>query len=98
MNIRTLLAISGFLIVLPAASALNWTAAGAASSEVPRISIEHANQVHGNPDVIFIDVRTAKSWWRSTAKIARAIREEPNAIEQWATKYGKNKTLILYCA
>ena len=98
MNIRTLFAISGFLIVLPTASALNWTAAHAASVEVPRISIEQANQMHGNPDVIFIDVRTAKSWWRSTAKIARAIREEPDAVEHWAPKYDKNKTLILYCA
>lgn len=98
MNIRTVLAISGFLIALPAASVLNWTAAGAASIEVPRISIDQANRVHGNPDVIFIDVRTAKSWWRSTTKIARAIREKPNAVEQWAPKYGKTKTLILYCA
>ncbi|MBW2435052.1 MAG: hypothetical protein JRF36_15700 [Deltaproteobacteria bacterium] len=98
MNIRTRLAISAFLISLSAASALNWTAAGAASFKVPRISIQQANQLHGNSDVIFIDVRTAKSWWRSTAKISRAIREEPNAVAQWAPKYDKNKTLILYCA
>ena len=98
MNIRTLLAISGLLIVLPAISAFNWTTAGTVSIEVPRISIEQAKLLHGNPDVVFIDVRTAKSWWRSTAKIARAIREEPNAVKHWAPKYGKDKTLILYCA
>jgi hypothetical protein len=98
MRIRTLLAISCFLIVLPAAPALDWTAARAASIEVPRISTEQANQMRGDPDVIFIDVRTAKSWWRSTAKITHAIREEPDAVVQWAPKYGKNKTLILYCA
>ena len=98
MNIRTRLAISGFLISLSAASALNWNAAGAASIEVPRISIQQANQVHGNSDVIFIDVRTAKSWWRSTAKISHAIREEPGAVAQWAPKYDKNKILVLYCA
>ena len=98
MNIRTLFAITGFMIALPAATVLNWTAAGAASIEVPRISIDQANRMHGNPGVLFIDVRTAKSWWRSTAKIAHAIREEPNTVDQWATKYDKNKTLILYCA
>jgi rhodanese-related sulfurtransferase len=65
---------------------------------VPRISIQEANQVHGNSNVIFIDVRTAKSWWRSSAKIPDAIREQPDAVEQWAPKYDKNKTLILYCA
>ena len=62
------------------------------------MTIEQASRVHANPDVIFIDVRTAKSWWRSTTKIARAIREKPGAIEHWDRKYGKDKTLILYCA
>ena len=98
MNFRMLLATSNFLIVLSAASASNWTAAEAASTHVPRISAEKANQIHGNSGVIFIDVRKAKAWWRSTLKIARAIREEPSAIQQWAPKYDKSKTLILYCA
>ena len=97
MNIRALIAISIFLIALPAAAVLNRTAAGTAPIEVPRISIEQANRMHGNPDVIFIDVRTARSWWRSTSKIARAIREEPAAVEQWAPKYSKNNIFILYC-
>ena len=97
MNIRMFIAISAFLIVLPYAPAPNRTAARAASIEVPRISTERAMRMHGSPDVIFIDVRTAKAWWRSTAKIARATREEPDAVGQWAPKYGKNKTLILYC-
>ena len=98
MNIRTLIAISGLLIILPCASARDGTLADAASIEVPRIAIEQARRMHGSPDVIFIDVRTAKSWWRSTAKIARAIREEPDAVGLWSSKYGKNKILILYCA
>ena len=98
MNIRMLIAITGLMIVLPIATVLNWTAAGAASIEVPRISIDQANRMHGNPGVLFIDVRTAKSWWLSTAKIAHAIREEPNTVDQWATKYDKNKTLRMYCA
>ena len=98
MNFRMLLATSSFLIVLSAASASNWTAAETVSTQVPRISIEKANQIHGNSDVIFIDVRKAKAWWRSTVKIARAIREEPSAIQQWAPNYDKSKTLILYCA
>jgi len=27
-----------------------------------------------------------------------AVREDPEAIESWAGKYAKEKTLILYCA
>lgn len=98
MKTRMLFVVSCFLFALTAASALNRTAATAASTGIPRISIEQANQVYGNPDVIFIDVRTAASWWRSTSKIAQAIREDPKAVAQWAPKYAKSKTLILYCA
>ena len=75
-----------------------WTETVEGSIEVPRISIEAAKKIINNPDVIFIDLRTAKSWWRSSTKIPNAVREEPGAVKQWAAKYTKDKTLILYCA
>ncbi len=69
----------------------------AAAIEVPRISNHAAKQMVDDPAVIFIDVRSAKSYWRSTSKITRAVREDSNAVVQWTAKYTKDKTLIFYC-
>jgi hypothetical protein len=77
---------------------LSPTAASAASIEVPRISIERTKQMLSNPDVVIIDVRTAKTWWRSTTKIKNAVREEFGMLERWAEKVPKEKTLIFYCS
>ena len=84
-------------IALIAGILLCRTAAFAASIEVPRISIERTRQMLDNPDVVIIDVRTAKTWWRSPGKIENAVREEPGSLERWAVKYPKDKTLIFYC-
>ena len=88
-----------FLItVLMLGMLLGSTAASAASIEVPRISIERTKQMLTSADVVIIDVRTAKTWWRSTTKIENAVREDPGSIERWAQKYSKEKTLIFYCS
>jgi hypothetical protein len=87
-----------FLFALLAAMTICSGAASVAPVEVPRISVEKTKTLLGNPDVVIIDVRTAKSWWRSTTKISNAVREEPGAVEKWASKYPKDKTLILYCS
>jgi len=87
------------LIAALMAGILVWrTPALADSIEVPRISIERARQMLSEPDVVIIDVRTTKTWWRSPTKIANAVREELNSVEQWAPKYAKDKTLIFYCS
>jgi|GEM_PF-5377617 len=31
-------------------------------------------------------------------KIKGALREDPKTIDEWASKYPKNKTIIFYCA
>ena len=85
------------MIALMAGNQLGPPAASAASVEVARISIERTKQMLANPDVVIIDVRTAKTWWRSAAKIENAVREEPGSLEGWAEKYPKDKTLIFYC-
>ena len=72
------------------------TMASAASIEVPRISIERTKEMLADPDVVIIDVRTAKTWWRSPSKIENAVREEPGSLERWAETYPKDKTLIFY--
>jgi hypothetical protein len=98
MLLRNALGTIGFCFTLLAAIAAGFAMASAASVEVPRISVEKTRELLGSPDVIIIDVRTAKTWWRSPTKILSAVREEPGTVEKWAGKYPKDKTLILYCA
>ena len=94
---KVLGAIGVFFAVLAAIAA--WFGVPSVESvEVPRISIGKTRELLGRPDVIIIDVRTAKSWWRSSTKILHAVREEPGAVEKWGPTYPKDKTLILYCS
>ena len=86
-----LAALSGFgLVVLWCTSAL--------SQEVPRITKEEVKEVLGKPDVVVVDVRAAADWKDSTTKIKGAVREELGKIDSWMNNYGKDKTLIFYCA
>ncbi|MEJ2102932.1 MAG: hypothetical protein P8X68_23625 [Desulfobacterales bacterium] len=98
MPLRNALVAIGFFFAVLAAIAA-WVGVHSVESvEVPRISVEKTRELLGRPDVIIIDVRTAKAWWRSSAKILHAVREEPGAVEKWAATYPKDKTLILYCS
>jgi hypothetical protein len=96
MQIQNLFGVAGFIIALLAVIASCFTVASAASIEVPRISVEQTKQILENPEVVVIDVRTAKTWWRSRTKILKAVREEIGSVKQWAGKYPKDKTLIFY--
>lgn len=64
--------------------------------DVTRISIEDAQLAHTQSDVQFIDVRTARTWWKSGNKIEKATREDPSRVDEWAHKYNKKTTLIFY--
>ena len=97
MMIRNSVA-AGVIIAVMAGMLFCRATASADAVEVPRISVERAKQMVAAPDVVVIDVRTAKTWWRSPYKITNAIREEPGSVEQWAEKYPKNETLIFYCS
>ena len=97
MIMRNPVAAALLIIILMAGNHLSPPTASAASVEVPRISIERTKQMLANPDVVIIDVRTAKTWWRSPSKIENAVREELGSLERWAEKYPKDKTLIFYC-
>jgi hypothetical protein len=72
----------GFFFALLAAIPTWFAMASAASVEVPRISVEKTKELLGSPNVIIIDVRTAKTWWRSPTEILNAVREEPGAVEK----------------
>ena len=67
------------------------------AAEVPRISVTETEKRMQHPDVVIIDVRKNKSWWRSTTKIYGAVREDPSNVSQWIDKYSQTNTLILYC-
>ena len=67
-------------------------------TEVPRISVQDAKQMLGNPDTVIIDVRRYRNWWRSSKKISTAVREDPSKVNQWFQKYTRDETLIFYCS
>jgi hypothetical protein len=98
MNQRNSVAAAGLIVALITGILVCRTPALAGSIEAPLISIERARQMMSEPNVVIIDVRTPKTWWRSPTKIANAVREELNSVEQWAPKYTKDKTLIFYCS
>lgn len=68
------------------------------SGDVPRMTKEELKALMGNPDIIIVDVRYGKDWTDSDSKIQGAVREDPGAIQSWANKYSKDKTLVFYCA
>lgn len=96
MQIGNPFRVAGIIIVSLAVSVPYFTVATAASIEVPRISIEQTKEMLDDPQVVIIDVRTAKTWWRSRTKILNAVREELGSLKKWANKYPKDKTLIFY--
>jgi hypothetical protein len=70
----------------------------ALSAEVPRMSKEELKTMLDKGDVTLLDVRAGKDWTSSEYKIHKAVREDPDQVESWATKYPKDQTLVVYCA
>jgi hypothetical protein len=96
MQLRNLFGVAGFTFLLLVVIASSFKVASAAPLEVPRISIEKTKQLLTDPNVVIIDVRTAKAWWKSPTKILNAVREELGSVEQWAGKYPRDNILIFY--
>ncbi len=68
------------------------------SAEVPRITKEELKSLLGKPDVVIIDVRLGSEWTLRDSKIKGAVRENPAAVETWAEKYPKDRSIVLYCS
>ena len=69
------------------------------AEKVPRMTKEQLKEMLGKPDVVVLDVRATGDWDKAQMKIQGAVREDPSkATKTWAGKYGKDKTIILYCA
>ena len=64
--------------------------------DVPRITKEELMEKLADPEVIILDVRPEQQWKSTKLKIVGAIHEDPMAIESWAGKYPKDKTIVLY--
>jgi rhodanese-related sulfurtransferase len=68
------------------------------ATEPPRITKEELKKRLGDPKVVIVDVRAGRDWSKSDRKISGAVREEPGDAGAWATRYPKDKLIVLYCA
>jgi rhodanese-related sulfurtransferase len=83
------------LAALWLAAALPAWGAGA-KGEAPRISPPELKQMLGQAGVVVLDVRLGRDYRASQHKIARARREDPFQVEQWAANYDQGRTYVLY--
>ena len=72
--------------------------ASAAAQEVPRMTPQELASRLGNPDLVVLDVRAEADWRASDSKVQGALREDPRRVGNWAARYSKLKTIVLYCA
>jgi len=86
------------ILLMTAMAALGAGAAWANGDDAPRIGKEAVKAMLGKKDTSIIDVRTISDWKESKLKIKGAVREDPLEVESWASRYPKDRTLILYCA
>ncbi len=73
-------------------------ATSAKSADVPRTTKDELKAMLGNPDWVIIDVRAQSDWKGSDSKIKGAIREDPESVKSWASRYPKDKSIVLYCS
>ena len=87
--------LSALILIFMAAVFLSPLYAG---SDVPTMTKEELKAHIGVQGFVIIDVRKASDWKKSENKIKGAVREDPDAAKDWATKYPKDKAIVLYCA
>lgn len=78
--------------------AVAFLAAPASAQDARRMSIEELKGMLGNPDLVIVDVRREGDWKSSKVRIKGAVREDPEKVDTWLSKYPKDKTLVFYCA
>jgi hypothetical protein len=70
----------------------------AIADTIPLMTKEELKARLGDKDVSILDVRAGRDWTYSEFKIMGAIRVEPAGNSQWADKFDKDKSYVLYCA
>ena len=68
------------------------------AGDVPRITKEQLKKKLCTPELIILDVRTVRSWDKSTQKIKCSKRVTPDNISSWVSTLPKDKEIALYCA
>ena len=68
------------------------------ASDAPKVTKEDLRKMLDDPAVTIVDVRVGVAWKSSDAKIKGAVWEDPRAVDAWAGKYPKSRTLVLYCS
>jgi len=51
----------------------------------------------GDPNYIFIDIRSNQEWEAASEKITRAVHFDPDKVSNWGKKLPKDKKIVLYC-
>jgi hypothetical protein len=64
--------------------------------EVPRITKEQLKEMLGKLDVVIIDARPVEQWKYSDQIIPGTVHEDPLAVQTWASKYDKNRKIVIY--
>ena len=72
--------------------------ANAVAGSAPKMTKEELKPMLGDPDVVILDVRIGRDWKASEYKIEGAVRADYREVESVASRYGKDKTFVLYCA
>lgn len=85
-------------VVLLAVMTALGTVVAMAAEQAPRIGKDDVKARLGAADTSIIDLRAASDWSESKLKIKGAVREDPKNVDRWASRYPKDRTLILYCA
>jgi rhodanese-related sulfurtransferase len=62
------------------------------------MSKEELREKLRNPEFVVIDVRKKPDWDKSSLKIQAATHEDYERVTEWAGKYPRDKTFVLYCA
>lgn len=61
------------------------------------ITVDDLKAMQGDKGLVIVDVRPTTSWMFSMSKIRGAIRENPNEVSSWQSKYSKDRPIVLYC-
>jgi hypothetical protein len=94
--VATILAVSATVLFLAAFANAAKQSETKPFPDIPRITKEELREKLTDPDVVILDVRLEQQWKSSKLKIVGAIHENPAAVESWAGKYPKDKTIVLY--
>jgi rhodanese-related sulfurtransferase len=68
------------------------------AGDVTRITKQELNKKLCSSELILLDVRTVRSWDKSTQKIKCSKRVDPDNISSWASTLPKDKEIVLYCS